>query len=104
MMAWKTPTQIDDQSLAFALLIWGINAIDLERGLCLYTTNGRTRNARRWFVRRFDVNDKQHAIQYNDGRVSFRAWNLQEALERLNEKRILNRINQLVDNTHQEAG
>lgn len=85
--------QLEDPHLAFALMIHHIDAVDLERELCLWTTSGMTRGARRWFVHRYDT-EKRSWI--SGERVSFRAWNLDEALQRLTEPRLAKRIGKLV--------
>lgn len=68
----------------------GIYAVDTERHLCLTTTDGRTRNARRWFVQKMEAD--RYKPNWTAGRVTFRAWTLKEALETLESKRVQNRI------------
>lgn len=80
-------------------LLSGYEAIDKEHNLVLETTNGRTRNARRWFVRRIDP--VTHRRDFDSGRVCFRAWTLNEALERLSEPRIAKRIAKLAEDSSQ---
>lgn len=84
---------LNDKGQWFALLIGGVDAVDLERGLCLSTTSGRTRNARRWFVHRVDLTTGRRL--WDLGKVTFRAWTLSEALERLDEPRISKRVSRL---------
>lgn len=76
---------------ALNFLLLGYEAIDQERQLALSTTNGRTRNARRWFVHQYSMPSGK--TDWGKGKITFRAWNLREALERLNEPRISARIN-----------
>ena len=67
--------------------------VDTEHQLALSTTNGRCKNARRWFVHRYTMPNGR--ADWKAGKVTFRAWSLDEALQRLNEPRIQKRINAL---------
>jgi len=81
-----------ETGIAIACMLHGFEAMDTERQLCLETTNGRTRNARRWFVHRYKAD---YSTDWDAGKVTFRAWTLGEALIRLHEPRIANRIDKL---------
>lgn len=93
-MAWIDIADVPDTTLALSFHIWGVDAVDLDRRLTLSTTNGRTRNARRWFVRRMCVDSYRN--DYEAGRVTFRAWTLAEAMQRLTEPAIQKRIDKFL--------
>lgn len=86
---FQTPPN-DDVGKNLTLMLNGIEAIDQDRQLCLKTTNGRTSGARRWFVHRMTDKCK---VDWDAGKVVFRAWNLQEAIDKVNtDTRTVNRI------------
>lgn len=94
-MAWRNISQIEDEGLRLTFIIWGYVGVDMERKLVLTTTDGHTRNARRWFVHA--MNDKYE--RQRDDKVTFRAWTTREAVERLSEPRIQKRIEKLIAGT-----
>jgi len=94
-MAWQKASELDDRGLAMLCLIRGWAAIDTGNNLILHTTRGRTRNAPRWFVTRFNFADLSYSRDYD--KVSFRAWSFDEAWERLAEKRIANRVAKIIE-------
>ena|SRR3972149_8541884 len=68
-----------------------IDAIDLDRGLAITSTNGRTKYAPKWTIMKVIGNRLDYE---SEGRVKFRAWTLNEAIELANaDKRLINRIN-----------
>lgn len=87
-MAFKRVDELNTESIKF--LICDYFAVDEQRQLSLSTTNGRTRNARRWFVRKFVLPSGR--TDWSKGQVCFRAWTLNEAMEHLNEPRIMAKI------------
>lgn len=89
MMTFKPISELELYDyLKFALS--GAEAIDTDRQLTLSTTAGRTRNARKWFVRRYALPSGR--TDWEAGQIMFRAWTLKEALERLDEPRIKKRV------------
>lgn len=90
---WIKPSGVEDEGVRLAFMIWGYVAVDMERRLVLSTTDGRTRNARRWFVHTMNAD---YTTNRNVGRVNFRAWTRSEAIERLNEPAIQKRIEKLL--------
>lgn len=93
-MAFQHLGDIDLEPGAFMTChLHGFRALDIERHLELETTNGRTRNARRWFVRRYDP--ETFSRDFDKGKVVFRAWTFAEAMERINEPRLAKRIDKL---------
>lgn len=95
MMAFKRLTELElDLGDLLTCQLHGFVALDTERHLVVETTNGRTRNARRWFVRKY--NPETFGRDFDSGKITFRAWTLSEALERINEPRIANKIDKLV--------
>lgn len=84
------------------MLTWQLNyfdAIDTDNQLCLSTTNGRTRGARKWSVHRILQDGTRRGKKDHDsGCVCFRAWDLIEAIEKSNtDTRLVNRIKKLND-------
>lgn len=71
------------EECAFGFFVCGYDAVDEKRQLALRTTAGRMRNARKWFVVRYLLPSKR--TDYSAGHVMFRAWTLEEAMQRLNE-------------------
>lgn len=84
-------TKLEDHHLAIKFLVCGYEAIDRENQLALYTTNGKVKNKRRWFVVRYTLPSGK--VNNSAGHMQFRAYDLKEALEWLaqerNQKRIL---------------
>ncbi len=79
-----------EQRDAIKFLFCNYFAVDETNRLCLSTTNGRTRNARRWFVHRYDLPSGR--TDWQAGKITFRAWTSTEAIERLKEPQIQRRI------------
>lgn len=93
-MVFKPLTDLNlEMGIALTCMLHGFEAMDTERQLCLTTTNGRTRNARRWFVHRYTADYK---TDWDAGKVTFRAWGLTDALISLSQPRLANRINKFV--------
>lgn len=87
----KDAARDTDERIHF--LFTDICAIDTERNLALTTTYGRTRNARRWFVEPLIPGTLKKDRSDYDRRVVFRAWTLEEAMEKANtDTRTVNRI------------
>jgi hypothetical protein len=91
-MAFRSISQLDTAD-AVKFMICDYYAVDTERQLCLWTTSGRTRNARRWFVSKYLVPSGRR--DWDAGKVMFRAWTFNEAMQRLSETRIAKRIDKL---------
>lgn len=90
-MTFKPLTEVVNKDAVITFLFCGYDAVDTERQLALSTTNGRTRNARRWFVNRYDLPSGR--TDWKAGKVTFRAWTLAEAIEQVNSStRLQNRI------------
>lgn len=88
-MGFKPLSEIDsDEVISF--LFCGYDAVDTDQHLALSTTNGRTRNARRWFITRYTLPSGR--TDWKAGKVTFRAWTPKEAVELANTPRIQKRI------------
>lgn len=98
-MAWQHINELTSKDALF-YVICGIDAVDIEKRLCLSTTNGRTRNARRWFVHQLDEMGRK---DWDAGKITFRAWTLNEALLRLNEPGIQKRIEKRFNHANKSA-
>jgi hypothetical protein len=71
----------------------GIKAVDIDRKLVIKGTRGRAKYAPKWTIWKMsEVQPK--ALDYDAGRVQFRAWSIEEAVQRVNsDTRLINRIN-----------
>jgi hypothetical protein len=90
----------DSTTQAIAWMIKGIEAVYTDKRLAMYTTNGRVRGAREWFIRRMATIDR---LDYESERIGFRAWDLTEAIEKANTNtRLMQRIIKLANTLNSE--
>lgn len=86
--------ELTDKHLAVMFLVCGYEAVDRENRLALYTTNGRVKNKRKWFVVRYSLPSGK--VDNSCGHMQFRAVDLPAALEWLKQERNQKRILEVV--------
>lgn len=90
---FKPITDLDDRYAAVKFAICGYEAVDTENQLALFTTNGRVKHKRKWYVQRYTLpGGRRDSAQPF---VMFRATP-GEVMQRLAEPAIQQRIAALV--------